>query len=237
MHPMRALFLIPRNPAPKLKSKKWSKKFHSFVDQCLIKDYHTRPSTEALLKHPFIRDQPQERQVRIQIKDFIDRMKKTKRQEREQDAATASAAAAAAMAAAQQQQQHNNHHPQIHQAQPRLEPMRINPVSKNLSNNNNMISDDEDDDDDEDGFARIDSNAELLTARPSQDDGTLRNNFHKLQSGSAAAAAAQAAQNNSNNQNLSKNMSSFIEINNGKCNFFVYFGQEIIEFKFFFKNT
>lgn len=23
MHPMRALFLIPRNPAPRLKSKKW----------------------------------------------------------------------------------------------------------------------------------------------------------------------------------------------------------------------
>ncbi|CAF4345631.1 unnamed protein product, partial [Adineta steineri] len=30
MHPMRALFLIPRNVAPRLKSK-WSKKFHNFV--------------------------------------------------------------------------------------------------------------------------------------------------------------------------------------------------------------
>ncbi len=93
MHPMRALFLIPRNAAPKLKSKKWSKKFHSFVDQCLIKDHQMRPSTEQLLKHPFIRDQPQERQVRIQMKDYIDRVKKSKRQEREQEAAMAQAAA------------------------------------------------------------------------------------------------------------------------------------------------
>uniref|UniRef100_A0A674BDD1 non-specific serine/threonine protein kinase n=1 Tax=Salmo trutta TaxID=8032 RepID=A0A674BDD1_SALTR len=35
MHPMRALFLIPRNPAPRLKSKKWSKKFQSFIESCL----------------------------------------------------------------------------------------------------------------------------------------------------------------------------------------------------------
>ena len=41
MHPMRALFLIPRNPPPRLKNgKKWSKKFHSFIDSVLVKDYH-----------------------------------------------------------------------------------------------------------------------------------------------------------------------------------------------------
>uniref|UniRef100_A0A674E4L4 non-specific serine/threonine protein kinase n=1 Tax=Salmo trutta TaxID=8032 RepID=A0A674E4L4_SALTR len=65
MHPMRALFLIPRNPPPRLKSKKWSKKFCSFIEGSL-----------QLLKHPFIRDQPNERQVRIQLKDHIDRTKK-----------------------------------------------------------------------------------------------------------------------------------------------------------------
>ncbi|GLD71588.1 mitogen-activated protein kinase kinase kinase kinase 4-like isoform X2 [Lates japonicus] len=54
MHPMRALFLIPRNPPPRLKSKKWSKKFFSFIEGCL----------------------PNERQVRIQLKDHIDRTKK-----------------------------------------------------------------------------------------------------------------------------------------------------------------
>ncbi|XP_063545886.1 serine/threonine-protein kinase mig-15 isoform X10 [Cydia strobilella] len=78
LHPMRALFLIPRNPPPRLKLKKWAKKFHSFIETVLVKDYHQRPYTEQLLKHPFIRDQPTERQVRIQLKDHIDRCKKRK---------------------------------------------------------------------------------------------------------------------------------------------------------------
>ncbi|XP_030210047.1 traf2 and NCK-interacting protein kinase isoform X7 [Gadus morhua] len=83
MHPMRALFLIPRNPPPRLKSKKWSKKFISFIEACLVKNYTQRPPTEQLLKHPYIRDQPNERQVRIQLKDHIDRTKK-KRGERDE---------------------------------------------------------------------------------------------------------------------------------------------------------
>lgn len=178
MHPMRALFLIPRNAAPRLKSKKWSKKFHSFVEQCLVKDYHLRPSTEQLLKHPFIRDQPQERQVRIQIKDYIDRMKKTRRQEKENEAA-ASAAMAAAIAA----QAHG-------QPLPPPKPQMTKP-------------DESDEDDDEDAFK---NETELLTQKNTRDDDTLRNNFHKLQIGSAAAA---------NN----KNMSAFIENKNQKNNF------------------
>ncbi|XP_066159056.1 serine/threonine-protein kinase mig-15 isoform X5 [Euwallacea fornicatus] len=84
LHPMRALFLIPRNPPPRLKSKKWNKKFHGFIETVLVKDYHERPYTEQLLKHAFIKDQPTERQVRIQLKDHIDRCKKRK-QEKERD--------------------------------------------------------------------------------------------------------------------------------------------------------
>uniref|UniRef100_A0A8C5CAV1 non-specific serine/threonine protein kinase n=1 Tax=Gadus morhua TaxID=8049 RepID=A0A8C5CAV1_GADMO len=83
MHPMRALFLIPRNPAPKLKSKKWSRKFESFIEMCLVKSHGQRPSTEQLLKHPLVRDLPNERQIRIQLKDHIDRTKK-RRGEREE---------------------------------------------------------------------------------------------------------------------------------------------------------
>ncbi|PFX26822.1 Traf2 and NCK-interacting protein kinase [Stylophora pistillata] len=78
MHPMRALFLIPRSDPPRLKSKKaWSKKFHNFVNTCLIKDYQHRPTADQLLQHEFIRDaRSHERKIRIELKDFIDRMKK-----------------------------------------------------------------------------------------------------------------------------------------------------------------
>ncbi|XP_073731664.1 TRAF2 and NCK interacting kinase a isoform X5 [Misgurnus anguillicaudatus] len=83
MHPMRALFLIPRNPAPRLKSKKWSKKFQTFIESCLVKNHNQRPNTDQMLKHPFIRDMTNERQIRIQLKDHIDRTKK-KRGERDE---------------------------------------------------------------------------------------------------------------------------------------------------------
>ena len=54
--------------------------FSGFIETVLVKDYHQRPYTENLLKHPFIRDQPTERQVRIQLKDHIDRCKKRKQE-------------------------------------------------------------------------------------------------------------------------------------------------------------
>ncbi|OCT65943.1 mitogen-activated protein kinase kinase kinase kinase 4 isoform X2 [Xenopus laevis] len=78
MHPMRALFLIPRNPPPKLKSRKWSKKCINFVDSCLIKNYSQRPSTETLLKHAFVRDIQNERHIRIMLRDHLDRTRKKK---------------------------------------------------------------------------------------------------------------------------------------------------------------
>ncbi|KAI0225151.1 hypothetical protein LSAT2_023930 [Lamellibrachia satsuma] len=81
MHPMRALFLIPRNPPPRLRSKKWTKKLQDFVETCLLKDYTQRPNTEQLLRHSFIKDQPTERQVRIQLRDHIDRHRRNKRVE------------------------------------------------------------------------------------------------------------------------------------------------------------
>ncbi|XP_026042213.1 traf2 and NCK-interacting protein kinase-like isoform X4 [Astatotilapia calliptera] len=81
MHPMRALFLIPRNPPPKLKSKKWSKRFLSFVDSCLIKNHLHRPTTDVLLRHAFIKDLANERQVRIMLKDHLDRTRKKREKE------------------------------------------------------------------------------------------------------------------------------------------------------------
>ena len=64
--------------SPRLKSKRWGSKFKNFIDTVLVKDYHQRPYTEQLLKHPFVKDQPTERQVRINIKDLLDRVKKHK---------------------------------------------------------------------------------------------------------------------------------------------------------------
>uniref|UniRef100_A0A673FU41 non-specific serine/threonine protein kinase n=1 Tax=Sinocyclocheilus rhinocerous TaxID=307959 RepID=A0A673FU41_9TELE len=74
MHPMRALVHS---------GERASKKFIDFIEGCLVKSYPSRPSTEQLLKHSFIRDQPTERQVRIQLKDHIDRTRK-KRGEKEE---------------------------------------------------------------------------------------------------------------------------------------------------------
>lgn len=64
-----------------------SKKFFSFIESCLVKNYMQRPPTDQLLKHPFIRDQPNERQVRIQLKDHIDRTKKKRGEKGASDAA------------------------------------------------------------------------------------------------------------------------------------------------------
>lgn len=50
-----------------------------------MKDYHQRPYTEQLLKCPFIKEQPTERQVRIQLKDHIDRCKKRKQEKERED--------------------------------------------------------------------------------------------------------------------------------------------------------
>lgn len=53
-----------------------SKKFLDFVETCLTKAYTSRPGTEQLLQAPFIRDQPPERQVRIQLRDHLDRARR-----------------------------------------------------------------------------------------------------------------------------------------------------------------
>uniref|UniRef100_A0A060T5M0 non-specific serine/threonine protein kinase n=1 Tax=Blastobotrys adeninivorans TaxID=409370 RepID=A0A060T5M0_BLAAD len=56
LHPMKVLFLIPKNAPPRLVGDEYSKDFKDFVAQCLQMNPRDRPGVRQLLKHRFIRN-------------------------------------------------------------------------------------------------------------------------------------------------------------------------------------
>ncbi|CAH0749192.1 unnamed protein product [Diatraea saccharalis] len=79
LHPMRVLFLIPKNNPPQLTGS-YSKPFKEFVEACLNKDPDNRPTAKELLKFQFIR----KAKKNSYLMDLIDRYKKWKSQRSEE---------------------------------------------------------------------------------------------------------------------------------------------------------
>lgn len=71
MNPMRVLLKIQKSDPPSLaQPSKWSKEFKDFLALCLIKDPNQRPSSEELLKHPFIANSTDRKPLKDLISEY-----------------------------------------------------------------------------------------------------------------------------------------------------------------------
>lgn len=71
MNPMRVLLKIQKSEPPSLaQPSKWSKEFKDFLSLCLIKDPNQRPTSEELLKHPFIANSTDRKPLKDLISEY-----------------------------------------------------------------------------------------------------------------------------------------------------------------------
>ncbi|XP_055693301.1 myosin-IIIb-like isoform X2 [Lutzomyia longipalpis] len=90
LHPMRALFQIPRNPPPKLsRPEQYSPMLVDFIAECLVKDLEQRPFSRQLLAHPFLKAVANfEDKVRLELQQEIQRQRRDGRTPRRVEVTT-----------------------------------------------------------------------------------------------------------------------------------------------------
>jgi len=73
VHPMRAIFMIPRSPPPTLtKPEDWSSNFNDFIAKMLVKNPEERPSADWFQKrHPFIKNIPRKLKQRKEFESLF----------------------------------------------------------------------------------------------------------------------------------------------------------------------
>ncbi|XP_054978997.1 nik-related protein kinase [Sorex araneus] len=71
LQPLEALFVILRESAPKVKSSGWSRKFHNFMEKCMIKNFLFRPTSANMLRHPFVQNIKNEGHVVESLKKHL----------------------------------------------------------------------------------------------------------------------------------------------------------------------
>ncbi|XP_072749225.1 myosin-IIIb isoform X1 [Anoplolepis gracilipes] len=90
LHPMRALFQIPRNPPPSLKNPDlYSPELTDFIAECLVKDLEHRPFASELKEHPLLSNvQPIVGKIREQLREEIRRQRAEGRIHRQPEVTT-----------------------------------------------------------------------------------------------------------------------------------------------------
>ncbi|KAM9180299.1 nik-related protein kinase [Dugong dugon] len=71
LQPLEALFVILRESAPTVKSSGWSRKFHNFMEKCMIKNFLFRPTSANMLHHAFVEDIKNERHIVESLKKHL----------------------------------------------------------------------------------------------------------------------------------------------------------------------